>query len=136
MFQIPSNGKLLAIAQGCPHQALKVGKNAYGLQFHIEVTDRSIKEWSDEYAANDLEGRGNLAKSMMDDYWKYQEIFNAQAKKMYHNFLNIINNCHPEHRSSSRTCAVASKDLKISLDSSTSSQNDKSPYAKNIPRSN
>ena len=52
MFQIPSNGKLLATAQGCPHQALKVGDNAYGLQFHVEVTDKSIKEWCDEYCAD------------------------------------------------------------------------------------
>jgi GMP synthase (glutamine-hydrolysing) len=91
MFQIPSNGKLLATAQGCPHQALKVGDNAYGLQFHVEVTDRSIKEWSDEYAANDLEGRGNFAKSMMDDYWKYREVFEAQAKQLYQNFMSIVN---------------------------------------------
>jgi len=47
MFQIPPNGQLLASARGCPHQALKVGKNAYGLQFHIEITDKSIKEWCD-----------------------------------------------------------------------------------------
>ncbi len=52
MFQVPSNGHLLASAKGCPHQALKVGKNAYGLQFHVEVTDKSIKEWCDEYCAD------------------------------------------------------------------------------------
>jgi GMP synthase (glutamine-hydrolysing) len=91
MFQIPSNGHLLASAQGCPHQALKVGKNAYGLQFHVEVTDKSIKEWSDEYAANDLEGRGDFAKSMMDDYWKNKQSFDRQAEKLYQNFLGIMN---------------------------------------------
>ena len=91
MFQIPANGQLLASAPGCPHQALKVGKNAYGLQFHVEITDKSIKEWSDEYAANDLEGRGCLAKTMMDDYWKYKQSFDKQAQKLYRNFLGIVN---------------------------------------------
>jgi len=90
MFQVPSNGQLLATAPGCPHQALKVGKNAYGLQFHVEVTDKSIKEWSDEYAASDLEGRGDLARSMMEDYWKYKKVFDVQAQVLYQNFLNII----------------------------------------------
>jgi len=90
MFQIPSNGKLLASAQGCPHQALKVGKNAYGLQFHVEVTDRSIKEWCEEYCETDLPGRGTHAKSMMDDYWKYKNIFDTQAQRLYQNFLEII----------------------------------------------
>jgi GMP synthase (glutamine-hydrolysing) len=90
MFQIPSNSKLLATAQGCPHQALKVGTNAYGLQFHVEVTDKSIKEWCDEYCENDLPGRPEHAKAMMDDYYKYQKSFLSQADRIYENFLEII----------------------------------------------
>jgi len=91
MFQIPSNGLLLAKAGGCPHQALKVGKNAYGFQFHVEVTDRSIKEWCDEYSAADLPGRLEHARSMMEDYWKLKTVFDAQAQRLYQNFLGIIN---------------------------------------------
>jgi GMP synthase (glutamine-hydrolysing) len=91
MFQIPSGGQLLASAEGCPHQALKVGNNAYGLQFHVEVTDKSIKEWCDEYCANDLGGRQEHAQSMMEDYWKYKKVFDAQAQKLYQNFLDIVN---------------------------------------------
>jgi GMP synthase (glutamine-hydrolysing) len=91
MFQIPSNGHLLARARGCPHQALKVGSNAYGLQFHVEVTDKSIKEWCDEYCENDLPGRLDHAQSMMEDYWKHKKIFDAQAKRLYQNFLEIMN---------------------------------------------
>ena len=94
MFHIPSNGKLLATAPGCPHQALKVGKNAYGLQFHVEVTDKSIREWYKEYIA-DLPG-DDLTKSkqlglLMKDYWKYKEKFDAQAQTLYQNFLRITN---------------------------------------------
>lgn len=91
MFHVPLNGRLLAEAKGCPHQALRVGKNAYGLQFHVEVTDRSIKEWCDEYAANDLPGRSEHAQSMMEDYWKYKQAFDAQARQLYQNFLEIAN---------------------------------------------
>ncbi len=91
MFQIPGNGQLLASAQGCPHQALKVGGNAYGVQFHVEITDKSIKEWCDEYCANDLPGRPQHAKAMMDDYWKYKASFDRQATRIYENFLSIIN---------------------------------------------
>ena len=91
MFQIPSKGKLLAQARGCPHQALRVGRNAYGLQFHVEVTDKSIKEWCEKYCANDLPGRPQLAQSMMDEYWEYKKTFDAQAQRLYQNFLGIIN---------------------------------------------
>ena len=91
MFQIPSKGQLLASAQGCPHQALKVGRNAYGLQFHVAVTDNSIKEWCDEYCETDLPGRADHAKAMMEDYWKHKKAFDSQAKQIYQNFLSIIN---------------------------------------------
>jgi GMP synthase-like glutamine amidotransferase len=91
MFQVPSNGKLLAQAPGCPHQAFKAGTNAYGLQFHIEITDKSIKEWCDAYMAADLPGRQDHAKAMMDGYWQHKKAFDRQAVKMYHNFLSIIN---------------------------------------------
>jgi GMP synthase-like glutamine amidotransferase len=102
MFQIPANGQLLATARGCPHQALKVGRKAYGWQFHVEVTDKSIKEWCDEYCETDLPppageagGRHDHAASMMEDYWKYKKVFDRQANQLYDNFLNI---CHSSGR--------------------------------------
>ncbi|MBF0571752.1 MAG: type 1 glutamine amidotransferase [Candidatus Omnitrophica bacterium] len=90
MFQIPSNGKLLATSEGCPHQALRVGKNAYGLQFHIEVTDKSIKEWCDAYRATDLPGRRDHAGAMLETYWKVKSSFDRQANVLYQNFLDIM----------------------------------------------
>ena len=90
MFHVPPHGQLLATAIGCPHQALKIGPNAYGLQFHVEVTDKSIKEWCDEYCQNDLPGRPEHAQSMINDYNRYQKQFIAQANQIYENFLNII----------------------------------------------
>ena len=91
MFEIPSDAALLATGEGCPHQALKVGKNAYGFQFHVEVTDISIKEWCEEYCQNDLPGRPEHAQAMMDGYWKNKESFDKQAKTLYENFLEIVN---------------------------------------------
>ncbi len=95
MFQIPPNGKLLASARGCPHQAFKVGMCAYGLQFHVEVTDKSIKEWCEEYCETDFPDRLDHARSMMEDYWKYKRTFDRQARVLYQNFLGIIVNHHP-----------------------------------------
>jgi len=90
MFQIPSNGTLLATAPGCPHQALRVGKNAYGIQFHVEVTDKSIKEWCDEYSANDLPGRKEHCAVMLEGYKTKKDSFNRQANRLFENFLTII----------------------------------------------
>lgn len=92
MFQIPPGGKLLATAPGCPHQAVRVGKNAYGIQFHVEVTDKSIKEWCAEYSANDLPGRSEHAQSMLADYWTHKDKFDRQARTLYRNFIEIARN--------------------------------------------
>jgi GMP synthase-like glutamine amidotransferase len=37
-FEIPNNGTLLASSHHCRNQAFRFGMNAYGFQFHIEVT--------------------------------------------------------------------------------------------------
>ena len=48
-FEIPKWGKLLATATTVPNQAFRYGDNAYGLQFHLEVTTEMIQEWMGEY---------------------------------------------------------------------------------------
>ena len=90
MFQISQDGVLLATGDGCPHQAFRVGKNAYGIQFHIEITDRSIKEWSDEYCQKDFPGRKEKCDEMMAVYRRTKKDFLHQAYRVYDNFLRII----------------------------------------------
>ena len=91
MFEIPQNGALLASGTGCPHQAFRVGKNAYGIQFHVEVTDKSIKEWCDEYSATDLPGRKEHCAVMLEGYTRNKEQFNRQGNQLYENFMEIVN---------------------------------------------
>jgi GMP synthase (glutamine-hydrolysing) len=47
-FDLPPGATLLATAPGCRHQAFRQGANAYGLQFHIEVTADIIADWLHE----------------------------------------------------------------------------------------
>lgn len=44
-FDIPANSKCLASSELFPNQIIKAGSNAYGLQFHLEVTEDMIKNW-------------------------------------------------------------------------------------------
>jgi len=90
MFQIPRGGLLLATNEGCPHQAFKVGLHAYGLQFHIEVTDKNIKAWCDAYGRSQEPGDREHARSMIEEYGKLKPVFEKQAQRLYQNFLEII----------------------------------------------
>ena len=44
-FDLPRGAVLLARGSSCQHQAFRWGTNAYGLQFHIEMTAAMIDEW-------------------------------------------------------------------------------------------
>ena len=44
-FDIPPHGKWLVTAAGCPNQGFKIGKRAYGIQFHLEADAAMINEW-------------------------------------------------------------------------------------------
>lgn len=44
-FDIPAGAVALARSEGCAHQAFRFGQQAYGLQFHPEVSPVMLAEW-------------------------------------------------------------------------------------------
>ena len=90
MFEVPAAGTLLASSSVCPNQAFRVGKCAYGVQFHIEITDKSIREWSDEYFPAGDRTFAQKKKTMLEDYQKKKDQFHGVADKIYANFLGIV----------------------------------------------
>jgi GMP synthase-like glutamine amidotransferase len=48
-FEIPNGAKLIATSSPISHQAFRYGEKAYGLQFHLEVTEEMIREWMETY---------------------------------------------------------------------------------------
>lgn len=50
---IPKGARLLAKSAGCPQQAFSVGDRIYGLQFHLEITQKNIKDML-THCENDL----------------------------------------------------------------------------------
>lgn len=44
--RLPPNSALLASATRYPNQAFRVGRSAYGLQFHIETTTEIVRHWA------------------------------------------------------------------------------------------
>ena len=47
-FDVPPNAKVLASSVDFPNQLIRIGKRAYGIQFHLEVTERMVYEWLKE----------------------------------------------------------------------------------------
>jgi GMP synthase (glutamine-hydrolysing) len=49
-FDLPAGADWLARSDACRNQAFRAGSNAYGLQFHLEVTPEMISTWCSEDA--------------------------------------------------------------------------------------
>lgn len=83
-FDLPEGAVLLATSAACPHQAFKVGNNAWGLQFHPEVTEQIIRDWCawDPATACKTETLVATFLDQADDY-------RSTAKQMLDNFLLI-----------------------------------------------
>jgi len=83
-FEIPDGGILLATGRPCKNQAFKIGSNAYGLQFHIEVTSDMVRKWMED------EKDENAAKKTLSDTAKIEKVFLKQAGQLLNNFKQIV----------------------------------------------
>lgn len=61
VFELPSDAVSLASSERTPHQAFRYGRSAYGVMFHMEVTESIIedmvKTFEDELQSRGLNGR-------------------------------------------------------------------------------
>ncbi len=80
-----SGMELLATGKGCPIQAVRVGKNGYGLQCHFELTDAMFLEWCENDADLKRINRGEL----LEQFESIREEYHTTGLKLLYNFLRI-----------------------------------------------
>ena len=89
-----NNITLLASSPETKYQIFKYQKHAYGIQFHIEIKDTTVGEWScvPEYkvALEDQLGEGALAKFDSEAKENIHSM-NKYSKILYENFKKIVN---------------------------------------------
>jgi len=76
-FELPVGGHLLATSTTCPHQSFRY-YNAYGLQFHVEVTPQILSAWF---------GSSPEGEQMIRQIEKMEVAFIRQALILYRNFF-------------------------------------------------
>jgi len=89
----PTGSEILAVSDLCPVQAIRVGKHAYGLQFHVELTAETVIEWASvpayEQSLENALGSGALTRLDAEIAANLPE-FNATAKRIYENFIALL----------------------------------------------
>jgi GMP synthase-like glutamine amidotransferase len=90
---IPANGEVLAKSEMCGIQALRIGKHAYGLQCHVEITAETVRNWESipGYAdwlerALGKEGVGRMHGEVRERLPQ----FNNNARLLYENFKAVL----------------------------------------------
>jgi GMP synthase (glutamine-hydrolysing) len=76
---------LLGEGKYCESQLVRVGRNAYGIQGHIELTPSMLDEWIDQ--DRDLQAMSPAA--LRDDYHKIKREYEQQGSKILTNFLKV-----------------------------------------------
>ncbi|MBL7071900.1 MAG: type 1 glutamine amidotransferase [Candidatus Omnitrophica bacterium] len=89
-FDIPDNSELLATSKDCKNQVFRYGKNAYGLQFHVEISAHDIVNWVKAYKGDSEPATHLELGSMLKYYHNVRERFDESAKRIYMNFSRII----------------------------------------------
>lgn len=91
--QPPEGAIVLAKSDACPCQAMRVGRNAWSMQYHVEVEDHTITDWGNIPAYRDAlertHGPGALS-DMAEAAKPHSENFAADAKTLYRNFIEAI----------------------------------------------
>ncbi|CAG1066870.1 anthranilate synthase component II [uncultured bacterium] len=90
-FDVPEGGLMLASSELFPNQVIKVGPAAYGIQFHLEVTEQMIREWicvnHEELAA--LKGKVD-PKAILDETPERIETLNRLGAALGARFSRMI----------------------------------------------
>ena len=86
-FDIPQGASHLAGSELFPNQAYRVGENAYGLQFHLEVTENIINNWIAEYQ-DELSALDYIsAEKIINDTPEYIDRLSINAEIFYDKFF-------------------------------------------------
>lgn len=91
--QPPEGAVVLAKSDLCSCQAMRIGRNAWGMQYHVEVEDSTISDWGNipayQEALEKTHGAGALPR-MAEAAKPHTADFAANAELLYRNFMQAI----------------------------------------------
>jgi GMP synthase-like glutamine amidotransferase len=89
----PANASILASSEVCENQAMRVGSNAWSMQFHVEIEPDTVMNWGEVPAYRDalVSTLGASALTDMNDTAsKHMNEFLSNSRQLYKNFMTAI----------------------------------------------
>jgi GMP synthase-like glutamine amidotransferase len=92
VVELPPGARLLATGPGCAVQAFAIGSHAYGLQFHLELTETTAAEWGAlpayAQALETVKGQGAMA-ALEAEVSQNLPALKSTAAILFSNFLKL-----------------------------------------------
>lgn len=85
-FELPSGADLLAEGDTYPNQAFRYGANAYGLQFHAELTRAMMQSWIVRGASRFTQPNAQVGKLHLDG----RMLFDPPLRSWLSDFLDMV----------------------------------------------
>ena len=89
----PAGAVVLAASDLCPIQAMRVGRHAWSMQYHVEVESDTVSTWGavPEYRAALEATLGPTALAGLTvDAERYMDDFASNSKRLYDNFIDAV----------------------------------------------
>jgi GMP synthase (glutamine-hydrolysing) len=89
-LDLPPEAVCLAGNRAFPNQAFRVGSNAYGLQFHLEITEAIIKDWLSNRVREVAQAapRATTPEDILSDTSIYLKRHHHQARIFFSEYLD------------------------------------------------
>lgn len=89
-FDLPEKATLLASSEKYAHQAFSCGKNILALQFHPEVTQRSLEKWFIGHIGEIMQTDGVSVEQLREDTHRYANQLEVQGELFFNSWLNEV----------------------------------------------
>ncbi|VAW51536.1 Glutamine amidotransferase, class I [hydrothermal vent metagenome] len=89
-FDLPDDAVLLASSEICTNQAFSVGKNVLALQFHPEITQRSMEKWFIGHIGEIMSTEGVSVERLREDTRRYANQLEVQGELFFNSWLNEV----------------------------------------------
>ncbi len=89
-FDLPDEAVLLASSEKYLNQAFSVGNNILALQFHPEVTQRSLEKWFIGHIGEIMQTEGVTVESLRADTHQFANQLEVQGELFFESWLNEV----------------------------------------------
>ncbi len=89
-FDLPEGAVLLSRSEGVPHQAFRVGRSGYAVQFHFEVEEMGIGAWCENWADDIREHWDTTPEAVMAQVREHHPAQRDAANAAFRAFADLL----------------------------------------------